>query len=76
MKAILEFDLTDLEDQKRHMGCIKSTAMSIILWEIEHNLHRKWKYNEDNKFVEGANFVLSHILEEMKNHGINTEELI
>lgn len=65
MKAILEFDLDDPEDEMAHRRCIMSLKMAIALFEIIHNTGR-WtddieKYREE---IQAAT------------EGINIDELI
>lgn len=46
MKAILEFDLSDPDDRREHLLCIKANDMSIALWDIEAFFREELKYNE------------------------------
>lgn len=48
MKAILEFDLNDRDDQMAHLRCVKSTDMAIILFEILCNLENKVEFEVEN----------------------------
>jgi len=41
MKAVLEFDLNDLDDIRAHNRCIKATDMALALFEIEINLKKQ-----------------------------------
>jgi len=41
MKAIVEFNLEDTDDQKNHLRCIKSAHMAAMLWEVRNNLYKQ-----------------------------------
>lgn len=48
MKAILEFNLDDFEDNQAHMRCVNSLSMALALSEIDEYLRIQLKYNEDS----------------------------
>jgi hypothetical protein len=37
MKAILKFNLDDVDDRQNHLRCVKATDMSLVLWEFMRN---------------------------------------
>lgn len=41
MKAVLEFNLNEVEDVKSHMLCVKAVDMCIVLFQIKYNLLKK-----------------------------------
>ena len=43
MKAILEFDLDNQEDEIAHKRCIASLDMAIAIWNVVHNNKRLTK---------------------------------
>lgn len=47
MKAILEFNLP--EDEVEYYCANKGTAMLNVLWELEQELRKMYKYEELNK---------------------------
>ena len=65
MKATLSFDLSDPDDRKRHLQCVKSQDMAICL----HRIHEiMFKADEDYPITTFAhiNDALEHInLEEL-----------
>ena len=73
MKAILEFNLTDPDDNIAHLRCIKSTDMAIALWQIRM-LRKELEWMEDNKDLTTEN-VMSKIFEILDDHNVNTDEL-
>ena len=48
MKAVLEFDLQDLEDRIEHQRMLKAKDMSIALWDMSQELRKKVKYATDD----------------------------
>lgn len=73
MKAILEFNLTDPDDNVAHLRCIKSTDMAIALWQIRM-LRKELEWMEDNKQLTTEN-VMSKIFDILDDHNVNTDEL-
>ena len=47
MKAILEFDLNEPEDEMAHLRCVKSLDMMLVLWEMDQHLRSNTKYAPD-----------------------------
>jgi hypothetical protein len=59
MKAILEFNLDEPEDQRAHRRCIESTKMAIALFEI---LNNSWRNVRDvEHYQEKINEICSDI---------------
>jgi hypothetical protein len=48
MKAILEFDLQDIEDRIEHQRMLKSTDLQLALWDMSQELRKKVKYAPDD----------------------------
>lgn len=67
MKAILEFNIDDPDELRRHELCVKSLHMGIILWDIQVN-GRRWFNNLEEFFEWFKN--------EMETNGINIESMI
>jgi hypothetical protein len=81
MKAVLEFDLNDLEDRMSHMRCVKSLDMSIVLFELTINLKKKLENRFENEPQErdefdGIDETFREIHNLLDKHGINIDELI
>lgn len=49
MKAILEFDLNEPEDEMAHLRCVKSLDMMLVLWEMDQHLRAITKYAPDTQ---------------------------
>ena len=78
MKAILEFNLDEHEDEEAHLRCIKSTDLVIAINEIDNYLRGELKYNDNlhpaaRKALDNARERLYQILNE---RNINIDELI
>jgi hypothetical protein len=54
MKAILEFDLNDADDQMAHLRCVKATELALVLWEFYYNTKKGIAYKmQDNPKLDG-----------------------
>jgi hypothetical protein len=71
MKAILEFDLNDIEEEKRFNKATSSVRYSIALWEIAHLRSHFKHYDRAVTFDE----VLEYINEVFNDNNININEL-
>jgi hypothetical protein len=40
MKAILEFDLNEPDDDRHHKMCVDARDMSVFLWDVEQQVFR------------------------------------
>lgn len=47
MKAILEFDLNDVDDSIGHKRAILANDMMGVLWAMDQHLRTQLKYNEN-----------------------------
>ena len=84
-KAKIEYDLNDFDDRMAHLRAIKSTDLSLAIWEIEMNLRKKLEYsleakelqNEEMSNYDVVDLCMETILDIIHNqHNINIEELI
>lgn len=83
-KAILEFELEDLDDKMAHLRCIKSTDMASALFDIMHNTKKSCKNVVecmlDNKETctpyEAIDVVFERIYEILEDNNIKLDELI
>jgi hypothetical protein len=80
-KAILEFNLDEIDDRDAHLRAIKSLSLTIALWEMDQHLRSELKYgtregelpDEAYKAIERAREKLFEILSE---NGISFDELM
>ena len=80
MKAILEFDLNDLDDRMAHLRCVKAEDMALALWEIRYNLKKRLQFRIEDKEFEDQHQLLDKCLEliqdEFDNNNILIDDLI
>lgn len=83
MKAILEFNLDDPDDQRAHMRCVKATDMALFLWELRCNMRKKilhegdMRGEKDSKDYESGVLLAWEIIDELfEEHDINVDSLI
>ena len=79
MRAILEFDLNDNEDQVAHMRAVKALDMALTLWDMEQYLRSETKYASDLMPIEVYNTLKDVRLklgEIMSKHSIDIDELL
>ena len=48
MKAILEFNLDDHDDDLAHKRCVKALDMALVLWEMSANVRKECEYAMDD----------------------------
>lgn len=79
MKATLTFNLDDCDDALKHLRCVKSTDMAMMLWELQSNSYRtftKCNTNQNSDYQQGIEDVFEHIRNLFEQHDINTHKLI
>jgi len=79
MKAQLNFDLENLDDEMEIKRCLKSTEMALVLWELVHNSKKslEWKMEADtiNRY-DALDMVFERISELLEEYDINIDKLI
>lgn len=78
-KAIIEYNLSDFDDNMAHLRAVKSSDMVIVLWEIVYNMKKKVKAQIEDESLDGHDAldkIYEHIIECMSEHGIKIDELI
>jgi len=76
MKGKLKFDLNDHDERQKHMRCILSTNMAIVLWEININGYKKLENDGESAYNQGVLDTLEMMRDLMEEYGININELI
>lgn len=77
MKAILEFDLNDSDDQQAHLRCVKSLDLVLFILKIEGELRGKLKHgNLTDCQYETLDKFRDEFYQEMNQRGINMDELV
>jgi hypothetical protein len=82
MKAILEFNLDEFEDQMSHLRAIKSTDLALVLWEIRNNMKHliENSLDDDSSSIDKQYELLDKVQEfisvTLQEHGIIIDDLI
>jgi Zn-dependent oligopeptidase len=78
MKAILEFNLDELEDEQRFKRCNKSDDMAFAIWDIVYNTKKRLEYSVENKEInkyETIEIVFDEIYSILNKHNVSIDEL-
>ena len=81
MKGILEYDLSNKDEEMAMKRAMKSTDMACVLFEISTNLRKQceWELESleaDSDKWDGMEVVLRRLNELYEQHNININELI
>lgn len=81
MKATLEYDLSNIDEERAMRRAIKSTDMANVLFEIHFNLKKRCEWEvetleADSDKWDGMEVVLRKLNELFEQNSINIEELI
>lgn len=79
MKAILEFNLDEQDDEMAHKRALKSLDMALTLWDIDGYLRGQIKHAPDSMSPEvygTLQNVRDKLYEIMSKHSIDLDELI
>ncbi len=78
-KAILEYDLNDVDDSMAHKRAVKSLDMALALWEITHNTKKGLEWSMEGKEIdkyEALEMVYEKIYEILDENNIKLDDLI
>lgn len=79
MKAILEFNLDEQDDEMAHKRAVKSLDMALTLWDMDGYLRGQIKHAPDSMSPEvygTLQDVRDKLYEIMSKHSIDLDELI
>lgn len=79
MKAILEYDLDDVDDKMAHLRAVKSLDMACCLFEILRNTKKGLEWELENKEIdsyETLELIFNKIWEVVDDHNIKIDELV
>jgi hypothetical protein len=79
MKAILEFNLDEVDDLMAHKRCVVSLDMVLVLWEMDQHLRAITKYADDSMSKETYDSLIKvreKLREEMNERGLMFDNLI
>ena len=69
MKAILEFDLNEHDDQVAHLRAIKALDMALVLWDMDQYLRGLIKHGDlDDKVYDALEVARDKLYEIMNSH--------
>ena len=78
-KAILEFDLNEVDDKYAHKRAVKSLDLALALWEITHNTKKSLVWSMEGKEIDkydAIEIVFEKIFEIISEHNIDLDDLI
>lgn len=77
MKALLEFNLDEIEDKMAHQRAIKSLDLCLALWDIQNELRSLCKYGDLNeKESELLETLREKIYATLDNYEVSLDRLI
>lgn len=77
MECVIKFDLNNPESRMDHLRCTKALDMALVIWEIEHNLKRKFEYMEMSPDTwDMVEKVFEEINELLESHDIKIDKLV
>jgi hypothetical protein len=78
-KAIIEYNLNDVDDMYAHKRAIKSLDMALALWDITHNTKKKLEWSMEGKEMDkydALEMVYEKINEILLEHNIDLEDIM
>jgi hypothetical protein len=79
MKARLEFNLDDQDDEVAYMRCVKATKLALTLWDIDGYLRGKTKHAPDSmppEVYDALQETRDELYRIMSKHSIDLDELM
>ena len=76
MKAVIEFDLNDPDDDMALKRCHKSLSMAMVLFEFYYNGRKEIEYDMDIKESIAVDKVYKRFHDLLDEHSILIDELI
>jgi hypothetical protein len=79
MKAILEFNLDEQDDEMAHLRAIKSLDLALALWDIDQYLRSQTKYTPDSmskEVYDALQETRDELYRIMSKHSVDLDELI
>lgn len=72
MKATLEFNLDEADDEVSYTRCVKAKDMALLIWDYDNYLRGEGKYNDDPLAVKHR----EEFRAMLEKHNINFDEII
>ena len=78
-KAIIEYNLNDIDDVYAHKRAVKSLDLALALWDITHNTKKKLEWGMEGKEMDkydALELVYEKINEIISEHNIDLDDLM
>lgn len=78
MKAIFEYDLSDMDEERRALLCMHAQDMGLILWELISNTRKHMEFEIENGMnaYEAVDYIIAKINADLEERGVNLDRLI
>jgi hypothetical protein len=79
MKAILEYNMDEVDDRQAHLRAVKSLDMVLVLWEMDQELRSKIKYASDDTPDDVINTyekIRTNLHQLLSEHGLDFDDLM
>jgi hypothetical protein len=80
MKATLEFNLDESDDERAHLRCVLSEKMALVIWEFLYNTRKGVEYELDEKKdlsrYDSVDIVYEKFIELLNEQSIDIDKLI
>lgn len=79
MKATLEFNLDELDDEVSHKQCVMAQSMALAIWEFTSNSKRSLEAEIEEKNIDGyetLDLVFQRFRDILDEYHINIDELV
>lgn len=77
MKAILEFNLDDQDDEVAYTRCVKAKDMALALHRITEILRNWTKYKElSEETYDSISVIRDEVYQTLENHSLDIDDLI
>lgn len=79
MKATLEFNLDELDDQMAHLRAVKSLDAFLCLWDLDQHLRAEIKYASDDtpdEVIDAYQKIRDFLYQNMNSKGLDLDNFI
>jgi len=79
MKAILEFDLDNPDDQGAHLRAVQALDLALCLWDMDQYLRAQTKYAPDSmpqEAYDALDAARDKFYEILNDHGIDMDKIL
>jgi hypothetical protein len=78
VKGKITFDMSDPDDRKAHLRCVKSLDMALVLWTFMRQTRKEFENNtmSSEDFYSGVEQTFEKFNELLEEYSINIDELV